>query len=94
MKENIIRIIISEVNSIIDDPVEDMNKDAVLFGEGGLLDSMGLVSMLVAVEQDVDDEYDIQITIADAKAMSQRNSPFRTVETLSDYIISLIKDVE
>ena len=36
------------------------------------------------------DEFEKKITIADERAMSEKNSPFRTITTLSDYIEKLI----
>jgi len=62
-----------------------------LFGQGGKLDSLGLVNLIVAVEAMVEDELDVTITLADEKAMSMKNSPFRTIQTLADYINLLIE---
>jgi D-alanine--poly(phosphoribitol) ligase subunit 2 len=54
------------------------------------LDSLGLVSLIVATEERIVDSFDVEITIADAKAMSQKNSPFRSVNSLADYILKLL----
>lgn len=62
------------------------SEQTVLFGIGGVLDSLGLVNLIVAVEQRVEDELGSTIVLADEKAMAQKNSPFRTVATLVDYI--------
>ena len=92
MQERIVEIIIEETNAVLEEHVSDMNNDTALFGKSGLLDSMGLVSMIVAVEQDVEDEFDKNVTIADARAMSQKHSPFATVGSLAVYIEGLIKE--
>ena len=94
MKEKIIEMVIEETNAILDTPNDNMNVDTNLYGNNGILDSMGLVSMIVAVEQDVEDEYNVQITIANAKAMSQKNSPFKTVGSLATYVEGLIKEAK
>ena len=60
--------------------------ETALFGEKGMLDSLGLVNLIVAVEQQLEDELGVTVTLADEKAISQRNSPFRTVDSLADYI--------
>ena len=52
---------------------------------------MGLVTFLVDLEQKIEDEFDLDITIADEKAMSLKNSPFRTVSTLKEYIETLLE---
>ena len=68
----------------------DVAADTEIFGGNSKLDSLGLVTFLVSLEQKIEDAYGIQITIADEKAMSLKNSPFRTVGSLSDYLSRLI----
>jgi acyl carrier protein len=62
-----------------------LNEGTRLFGSEGILDSMGLVSLVVAVEQAIDDEYGVAVALADEHALSQRHSPYRTIGTLADY---------
>ncbi len=64
----------------------EKSTDTVLFGDGGRLDSLGLVTFIVAAEQKLTETAGISLTLADEKAMSRRNSPFRTVGTLAEYI--------
>jgi acyl carrier protein len=63
--------------------------ELTLLGPGSALDSLGLVTLIVDVEQRLADEYDVSITLASENAMSRRQSPFRTVGTLADYITEL-----
>ena len=72
----------------------ERGRDAPLFGRDGVLDSLGLVSFVVAVEQAIESELGITLTLADEKAMSQKHSPFRTVGALADYVENLMKEVE
>ena len=65
--------------------------EAVLFGEGGKLDSLGLVNVLVAVEQGVAELLGMEVSVANEDAMSRRSSPFRTMGTLTDYVCELIR---
>jgi acyl carrier protein len=65
-----------------------VDADTALFGRGGWLDSMGLVTLVVEVEQVLAEQFGLPITLADDRAMSQRSSPFRTVGTLVAYILS------
>ncbi len=62
-----------------------------LYGQNGELDSMGLVSFLIDVEESLQDS-NIQISLSDERAMSQTKSPFRNVQTLTDYIDLLIRE--
>lgn len=63
-----------------------------LFGPSGVLDSLGFVNLIVAVEQKIEEEFGVAITLADERAMSRRNNPFQTIGTLSDYITSLLEE--
>ena len=58
---------------------------APLFGDGSPLDSLGLVSLLIDVEEALQDR-GFAVTLSDARAMSQTNSPFRSVPALTDYV--------
>ena len=66
----------------------------VLFGKGGGLDSLGLVSFIVEVEQELEEEFGVGVTLADERAMSQKNSPFLTLQTLEEYVSLLLKDAQ
>jgi acyl carrier protein len=66
--------------------------DLKIFGSEGVLDSMGLVNLVVLLEERIQDEYDVDITIADDRAMSQNKSPFRTIGYLAEYIERLLRE--
>jgi acyl carrier protein len=72
--------------------VEPIDETTSLFGADGLLDSIGLVSVVLDIEQQVNDRLGISISIADDRAMSQKRSPFRTVGRLADYVLTLIEE--
>ena len=61
-------------------------EDAPLYGAGSALDSFAFVTLIIAVEQALEDELGVSVTLVDDRAMSQRNSPFRTTGTLVEYI--------
>lgn len=64
----------------------DAEENAPLYGNTGVLDSLGLVSLVAAVEEGIQMQFGAAITLADERAVSQRESPFRTIGTLVDYI--------
>jgi acyl carrier protein len=70
----------------------DLGPDTPLFGERGLFDSLGLVSLVVTVEEGIQDQLGVALTLADERAMSQLRSPFRSVRTLADYAQRLIEE--
>lgn len=84
---------IAEFNSTLENPVDlEKGADSVLFGVGGTLDSVDFVSLVVDIEQMIEDRFGQVVGLSDARAMSQKNSPFRTVGTLTDYIESHLKE--
>ncbi len=60
-----------------------------LMGKSSGLDSLGLVNLIVDVEGRLLDDFDVEITLADERAMSQKHSPFRTVGSLAAYACML-----
>ena len=85
-----INIIISEL-SILDKDITS-TPDTKLFGNDGILDSMGLVNLVVSLEERIQEEYDVAITLADESAMSLSKSPFLTVASLAYYIEKLLRE--
>ena len=66
----------------------------ILFGKGGQLDSLALVTFIIEVEEKVADELGVPIVLADERALSQKNSPFLTLQTLTQYVSLLIDEHE
>ena len=63
-----------------------------LLGSQSVLDSMHLVSLIVTIEREVEDEFGVALTLADERALSMEASPFRSIQSLADYIGILIID--
>lgn len=84
---------VDEVNQLLPEE-QRLGKsiDTVLSGNSGQLDSIGLVNLIVATEQKIEEEFAVPIALADERAMSQENSPFRTIGTLANYISSLLEE--
>lgn len=61
-----------------------------LFGGGATLDSLSLVSLIVEIEEKIEDTFGVSLILADEKAMSRRTSPFSKISYLVDYIEELI----
>ena len=78
------------VNNLRDDDDQiPISETTELFGTDGRLDSMGLVGLLMDIEESMQDEGQ-EISLSDDRAMSQKNSPFKNVASLTDYIETLI----
>ena len=62
----------------------------VIFGPGGSLDSLGLVSFLADLEYRLSEETGREIILASDQAMSRSRSPFHDSSSLEDYVIDLL----
>jgi acyl carrier protein len=57
-----------------------------LLGSQSVLDSMHLVSLIVTIERELEDAFGVALTLADERALSMNASPFRSIQSLADYI--------
>lgn len=69
----------------------ELTPTAILFGPSSPLDSLGLVSLLIDIEEAFQREGHA-IVLSDERALSQRRSPFRDVPSLTDYIERLVSE--
>jgi acyl carrier protein len=90
--QKIVTEILKELNEgLKNKDLENPTQDTKLYGAEGTLDSLALVSLIADLEENIFDEFDKEITLADERAMSQRNSPFKSVESLVNYIEKLLE---
>ncbi len=94
MKEEIVAVIINiciELNEQLKNKIDVGKKEyAVLYGENGVLDSLGLINLIVSAESEIESKYKETIMLADGASLPLVNSPFKTIGTLADYIINLL----
>lgn len=88
-REDIIRAICEAIDrtneSLEPDARIAADEGAVLFGPGGL-DSLGLVGLILDVEEAINAASGAQLNLADERAVSRGRNPFRDVRSLADYI--------
>jgi hypothetical protein len=79
--------VIEELNERRDEkiPLHNLSQLA-LYGDTGVFDSMHLVSFLALVEEGLEDELDLQVSLTSERAVSRRVSPFSRVSRLIDFI--------
>ena len=93
MEEKIKIRLLKLLKDFIDENEIDYDKDIVLdenirlIGTSSVFDSMELVQFIVDVESLLDDEFDIEIELTSEKAMSRRNSPFISINSLTKFIV-------
>lgn len=88
--EHLVLDAIRQANLARDSAVQlDVSPTATVFGAGSPLDSLGLVSLAIDIE-DLCRQAGHEVSLSDERAVSQTRSPFRTVPTLVDYLSTLI----
>src|SRR3954447_1520317 len=96
MKQQLIELVIESVREVADfehrSLAVPLGPGTILFGTDGILDSMGLVNVVILVEQRISDQHEASITLADRRAVSQSSSPFRTVGSLAAYAEALLRE--
>jgi acyl carrier protein len=66
----------------------------VFYGEGARVDSITLVTLIVAIEDNLRREFNLSVTLASEKAMSMERSPFRTLGSIIDYVAAVVSEAQ
>jgi len=92
-RESIEEVIITAYNDYLkeQDIEGEGNSDTILSGSESLVDSMGLVNVIMDIESCFHDQGHM-ITITSEDFMSLEGTPFQTVTTLTDFILELIEE--
>lgn len=81
---------VEEIN--LSRPAEDQlssDPDAVLYGDGATLDSVGLVNVVMTAEAHIGDNTGLDIMLASEAAMSRKRSPYRSLRALAEYAVEI-----
>ncbi len=91
-----------EIESVVLDALTNANRaresthqvvvspDAVIFGPGSPLDSLGLVALLMDIEDSLRD-HGFDVNLSDPRAVSATRSPFRDVPSLVRFIGEIVE---
>ena len=93
VQAEILKMILATLKEVLENQgktLPRMSAEATLYGQGSDVDSFGFVQLLIDLEERVNSCYGVGVTTTDQKAMSQRNSPFRTVQSLAEYMTVLV----
>lgn len=94
-RKTALEVVVSCLKDVVEQAGEPaaapLNENTVLVGPGAVIDSLGVVALIVDIEQKLEMDHDTSVTLADDKAMSAKNSPFRTAGVLADHIINVAK---
>ncbi|OIK02515.1 hypothetical protein BIV25_02680 [Streptomyces sp. MUSC 14] len=85
--QNIVVMALDEINRTREEKIStDHVLDLCLYGDAGVFESMYLVAFLSAVEESLEDEFGVEVSLTSEKAVSRRVSPFSSVRRLIGFI--------
>lgn len=90
-RESALEIVLSSLRDAVEQNGGDsagVNAETVIVGPEAVIDSIGVVSLIVDIEQRLEMDHQVSVTLANDRAMSQRSSPFRTPEVLAEHILA------
>jgi acyl carrier protein len=95
-EERVVKAIFSAIDEVnlqlpTEKRLEKSIKTALLEGSGKL-DSLGIVNLIVAAEQNVEQEFGIPINLIDEEVLSQNDSPFSDVNALVCHIARILEE--
>jgi acyl carrier protein len=84
----LVKASLEELNEELDySNLRDVTGETSIAGGQSSLDSLSLVRLIVDLETKIERAFSRKILLADENAMSARNSPFRNVTSLVDFIV-------
>ena len=92
-----IRDLIAKALDEINEQLEDEKKvvltdDTRFIGKNACLDSISFVTFISILEELIEENINKSVQLVNEKAFSETNSPFYSVETLINYIETLISE--
>ena len=91
MREQIFTLVRDAVTDLNDElqyeTLENPTDETVLFGGDDGIDSLSLVRLVIDIEQRIQEKTGKKTSLTDERAMSAKRSPYRSVGTLTDFII-------
>ena len=95
-REQVLKIIIENVKNLVDTYPENqrfnVDENTILFGLKSEIDSLSLVSVIVDLETEFYDSFNIEMSLTDDRAMTREVSPYDNISVLADYIVELVTE--
>lgn len=89
-REKIIAVVFEAIDKINQQLAEEekiaKSLNEQLIGPAAKLDSLGIINFIVAVEEGLQENFAVTMTLANENALSPTNSPFKSIQSLVDYI--------
>ncbi|MFZ5452663.1 MAG: hypothetical protein ACOZF2_12480 [Thermodesulfobacteriota bacterium] len=92
IKSAVFQAVDSVNEQLMDEQHLEKSTESVLLGSEAKIDSMALVNLIVATEEQISHSFNVNISLTDERALQEKESPFETLGTLIDYISRLFAE--
>ena len=93
-KQELVQMMIELLQDVLADSDAEYSAEVTattqLVGEGAAITSLSLISFITGVELAIEEKYDTELTLVSEEALSRRKSPFRMIDSLADYVLTLV----
>ena len=89
-------IIKSSIKSVFEqDDIQNIviTDETEIFGSKSIIDSLQLVNLIVKIETEVFEQIGEEIIVVDDDAIIAENSPFETIQSLSEFVYKKISNL-
>jgi len=95
-KEEIQKLLLSvveEINLLRDKKNQlPLSPDLQLIGKETSLDSLGFLNLIVAIENALQNELSLPVSLSDSTELGDAEGPFQSLDNLADYILRQIQN--
>tara|TARA_B110000008_G_C16511359_1_gene380299 strand:+ start:86 stop:397 length:312 start_codon:yes stop_codon:yes gene_type:complete len=64
--------------------------DTKLLSQNSSLDSLGIIHILVSIEEQIETEFDVHVSLATEEAMAEDENPFNNIGSIINYAKTLL----
>ena len=94
MREDILRLVYAAIDDVdaltVNGVPLQKSPDTPLLGGDSGMDSLTFVNLVVALEEQIQNNLGKAVVLVDENSMSLQEQPFQTVGTLTDYVERLV----
>ena len=94
-KNAIIKIIFTSIKEVNENQPSDnrlkLKKDEFLVSDKSKIDSLGLITLLVNIEDKINKTYNVDLNLLEENFISDEKTPFQTIDNLAEWLHNNVK---
>lgn len=94
-KNAIIEIIFTSIKEVNENQPSDnrlkLKKDEFLVSDKSKIDSLGLITLLVNIEDKINKTYNVDLNLLEENFISDEKTPFQTIDNLAEWLHNNVK---